>query len=313
MGEFSLIADIVQSLGDRAAGRWVRLGPGDDAAVIHQTAGWDAVASIDTLVEGTHFPANTPPNLLGYRAMMVALSDLAAMAATPRYVLVALTLPDAQHEWVQQLATGMAEAAALCDVYVCGGNLTRGPLSISLSVHGECPQGAAVTRDGACEGEGIYVSAALGGAAACVRNENFLVSSSLALPLKSELTLDQQAYYYPQARFDVVEQLATYASAAIDISDGLLQDLGHIAKASEVGLSVSSKLVPLHRHANLDDALGGGDDYQIACTSAVDIDGFIRIGDVVGLAGARHGSVLLDKQLVQNPNQQKGYDHFGID
>ena len=125
MDEFALIDTVLESLGDRAHGKWIATGPGDDSAVIDVTAGHQLVASIDTLIADVHFPASAPAQLVGYRAMMVALSDLAAMAATPRYVLVALNLEEPSADWCAALARGMRRAAEEADVYVCGGNFAR--------------------------------------------------------------------------------------------------------------------------------------------------------------------------------------------
>ena len=145
VNEFGLIDDITQALGDSATAPWVHVGIGDDAAVMRPRPGFDAVASIDTLVADVHFPMSAPADLIGYRALMVSLSDLAAMAALPRYALVALTLPELgsqiSPQWVQQLAQGMAMAAEETGTALCGGNLTRGALSISVSVHGEVSRG----------------------------------------------------------------------------------------------------------------------------------------------------------------------------
>ena len=249
MDEFSLIDEVVGALGAQAQGRWVSVGPGDDAAVVDVSAGHQVVSSIDTLVEGVHFPPNMPASLVGYRSLMVSLSDLAAMAATPRYVLVAMTLPSVDPAWVKQCAMGMARAAQVCDVYLCGGNFTRGALSITVSVHGEVPHGESVLRSGACAGDGIFVSGALGGAAACVRNGQW--------PDSLELSTLQQRYATPQARVDLCAQLRERASAAIDVSDGLLQDLRHLCRASALGAKVDSSLVPVFEGALLDDALYG--------------------------------------------------------
>lgn len=295
MDEFALIREVVTQLGDRAKGRWIDVGPGDDAAVISQTPDTQAVASIDTLVANVHFPATAPAELIGYRALMVSMSDLAAMAATPRYALVALTLPTADVPWVKKMAQGMAEAARACDTYICGGNFAKGELSITVSVHGEVPEGAAVRRDGAQKGDTIYVSGELGAAAACVRLAEFQISNGTLSPL-------QARYFRPRARLDLVTQLQNHCSAAIDISDGLLADLSHLCAASNVQGSVNSDLIPLHPHAKLRDALSGGDDYELLCTAAIAMPGMTPIGEISAGAG-----VFLDNQWVET----KGFNHFG--
>jgi thiamine-monophosphate kinase len=137
MDEFALIDAIVKALGDRAVGDWVRVGPGDDASVVAASEHHDIVSSIDTLVEGVHFPVQAPAELIGYRALMVSLSDLAAMAAVPRYVLVGITIPAINDDWAVALATGMRSAAERCDVYVCGGNIAQGPADRKSTV-AEC-------------------------------------------------------------------------------------------------------------------------------------------------------------------------------
>ena len=296
MDEFALIDRIISQLGERAQGRWVSLGPGDDAAVIDPSPRCQAVASIDTLVAGRHFPADAPAQFIGYRAMMVSLSDLAAMAATPRYVLIALTLPNADVAWVEAFAAGVHEAAVTTDVYVCGGNLAQGPLSITVSVHGEVPTGAALTRSGACPGDGLFVSGDLGGAAACVRQQDWF--------FKAPLSVQQRRYLRPQARFDLCDILRRAATAAIDVSDGLLADLTHLCRASAVGARLETALLPIVPDALLEDALYGGDDYQILCAAPADeLPPFTRIGTVTPQAG-----IWIDGQ----PASPRGYDHFSV-
>ena len=293
MDEFSLIDAAVAALGDRAAGGWIALGPGDDAAVIDQRPDHQAVASTDTLLGDVHFPASAPAARIGFRALMVSLSDLAAMAAEPRYVLVALTLPDGDAPWVSDLANGMAEAARAAGTYVCGGNFARGPMSITVTAVGDVPIGGAVTRAGARVDHGIYVSGALGGAAACVRLGYFDETDP-----EPEL---RERYFAPRARFDCGPVLRANASSAIDVSDGLLQDLGHILAASGVGAVLEGDAIPLTRGAALEDALRGGDDYEILCTAATPPKGFTRIGEVTREAG-----LLLDGKALQSD----GYQHF---
>ncbi|XOV83588.1 MAG: thiamine-phosphate kinase [bacterium] len=296
MDEFALIREVVRHLADRAQGPWVTLGPGDDAAVMRQSPGTDAVASIDTLVADVHFPASASPFHIGYRALMVSLSDLAAMAAVPRYVLVALTLPAAEVAWVGELAKGMAAAARACDTYICGGNVARGPLSITVSVHGEVPAGKAVTRSGAQPGDTLYVSGPLGLAAACVRQQSYVV--------QDELNALQRAYFLPQARFDLLEVLRADAHACIDISDGLLADAQHLAEASGVEINIFRKALALAQGVTLQDVLHGGDDYQILATAAVPLAGMVSLGEV---RSAQTGAGVSLDSVLQQP---QGYNHF---
>ena len=196
-GEFVLIEAIVAGLGDRAAGDWITLGPGDDAAVIAPSPGLSQVASIDTLLPDVHFPAMAPPRLIGYRSLMVSFSDLAAMGAEPRYCLVLPSIDLAAHgsTWIEGLAQGMAEAARELGVYVCGGNLTRGPLNIAVSVHGEVEPQRLLLRSGGSPGLSLAVTGPLGAAAACVRTGHMMPAQLEALtPL-------QAAYYRPRAAF----------------------------------------------------------------------------------------------------------------
>jgi thiamine-monophosphate kinase len=298
VNEFGLIDDITQALGDSATAPWVHVGIGDDAAVMRPRPGFDAVASIDTLVADVHFPMSAPADLIGYRALMVSLSDLAAMAALPRYALVALTLPELgsqiSPQWVQQLAQGMAMAAEETGTALCGGNLTRGALSISVSVHGEVEQGQAKLRSSGEPGQRLFVTGALGGAAACLRQQQHL---SVALDALSAM---QNAYYRPQARFDCRRDIQA-ASCAIDISDGLLQDLNHVLKASGCGADLRAAAIPLAAGASLEDALSGGDDYQLLFASAESVTTGVCIGELSSELGLR-----LDGKGVEI----HGYQHF---
>jgi thiamine-monophosphate kinase len=293
--EFALIDIIVDAMGDRAQGEWVHLGPGDDAAVITTTPGYDQVASIDVLVPDVHFPAKAPAFLIGYRALMVSLSDLAAMGASPRYCVVALTLNDAEDgSWLAELSRGMAVAARECGVYICGGNLTRGPLNIAVSVHGEVLRGGAVKRSGGRANDKLYVSGPLGGAGACVSQNRLL---PVQLKAMSEL---QKAYYQPQARFDWQRELSL-ASCAIDISDGLLQDLTHLVNASGCGAQLIEENIPLVAGASTADALGSSDDYQLLFASEQNHPDAFCIGKLCTEKG-----IWLNGQ----PVDAQGYKHF---
>ncbi|MEC7250055.1 MAG: thiamine-phosphate kinase [Pseudomonadota bacterium] len=298
VNEFAVIDTIASALGDSATAPWIRVGIGDDAAVMRARDGFDQVASIDTLVADVHFPTNAPPELIGYRALMVSLSDLAAMAAVPRYALVALTLPEVRgatcQQWVQRLASGMAVAAQQTNTALCGGNLSRGPLAISVSVHGEVEAGQARLRSTAAAGERVYVSGPLGSAAACVRTNQLLPVTADAL------TAQQHAYYRPAARFDCRADILA-ATSAIDISDGLLQDLAHVLEASGCGAELHAHDIPLGPGAELADALAGGDDYQLLFSSARPPATGICIGKLTHEPGIR-----LDGKDIP----ADGYQHF---
>ena len=256
MREFELIDALVAQFAETAEGGCLVTGIGDDSAVTRIPEGHQLVSSIDTLLAGTHFPADAHPREVGYRAMMVSLSDLAAMGATPLFVLLALTLPEDAADWATGFAAGAAEAARVAGTVIAGGNLTRGPLGASVSVHGSVPAGAAVLRSGARPGDHVYVSGHIGGAAAALRRA-----------FDDRVLVDR--FYRPRARVDLATDLRACASAAIDISDGLLQDLGHLARASGCRIDVQGRAIPVCPGATLEDALYGGDDYELCFTSAV--------------------------------------------
>ncbi|MEQ8691603.1 MAG: thiamine-phosphate kinase [Pseudomonadales bacterium] len=293
MDEFELIRRVVAELGEQTQAPQVVLGPGDDAAIIAPTPDWHMVASIDTQVADRHFPRTAPAELIGYRAVMASVSDLAAMAARPVYMLVALMLDEVDADWVMALTRGMKAAANDCQIALCGGNFSRGPLALTLSVHGEVPAGGGLLRSGARVGDVIQVSGPLGGAGACVRAGEFAVTA--------ELSLTQQRYFRPRARVDLSEQLRDTAHAAIDVSDGLLQDLQHLLTASQVGADLEAANIPVCPGASLEDALHGGEDYELLVAASTTLDGFTAIGRVVA-----QPSLTLDGRVVE----ARGYDHF---
>lgn len=299
MNEFELIDAIVAELGTAAKGPLVRVGPGDDAAVVEVPAGMEIVSSIDALVGDVHFPARAGAELIGYRAIMVSASDLAAMGAQDGFVLVGLNLPDDDADWVRALTVGMRRAVEQLDLRLVGGNIARGPLAIAVSVHGFAPRGQALLRSGARPGDRIWVTGELGGAAAA------LARGGLAdCACEGDLDALGRRYFMPCARMPEGIALRGRAHSAIDISDGLLQDLGHILDASGVGADLDSTRVPVAAGATLAQALSGGDDYELCftmaaappplsvpvhCIGAVVAERGLRIdGRTVAAAGFRH-------------------------
>lgn len=300
MNEFELIAEIIGGLAETTQGASVRVGPGDDAAVTDAPAAMQLVSSIDALVVNVHFPAAAGSTLVGYRALMVALSDLVAMGAQPGFALVALSLPELDVDWARGLARGMADAARDSGVCIVGGNIARGPLTIAVSVHGWVPIGASLLRGAATPGEQIYLTGVLGGAAAALARGDLGECVN-----ESDLDDLQRKYFLPQARLRAGVALRGVASSAIDVSDGLLQDLQHICAASGVGAEIHGEQIPLMSGASLAQALTGGDDYELCFTSSqppADLGTAVtRIGSIVAGSG-----VILDGRAVT----AAGYRHF---
>ncbi len=252
----------------------VQIGIGDDAAVLnlpHQQ-NQQLVVSVDTFIEGVHFPENTPADAIGHKALAVNLSDLAAMGAKPAWFTLALTLPEFNPTWLKNFSAGLKALANQHYIALIGGDTTRGKLSITIQVMGLIKSGKALLRNDAKPKDKIYITGNLGDAAiglAIIQNR---LDQSLS---QSASQFCQQALNYPQPQNTLSQIIKPYANACIDISDGLLQDLGHILKASQVGAQLDLDMIPLSKSAlelghkqALPYALSGGDDYQLLFTVA---------------------------------------------
>ena len=250
----------------------VRIGIGDDAAVLAPPSGQELAVAIDTLVEGVHFPRGTVPADIGWKALAVNLSDLAAMGASPAWALLALTLPNADAAFVEGFAEGFAKLAQPHRLALVGGDTTRGPLTVSVAVHGFVPPGQALTRAGARVGDAVLVTGTLGDAAAGLH-------ALQHPPRDDDSRAGLRAFLIerlnrPTPRLAVGAALRRQATACVDVSDGLLADLGHICTASSVAAEIeaawlprSSALLELHDDTTaLHFALSGGDDYELCFT-----------------------------------------------
>ena len=243
-------------------------GIGDDAAVLTVPPGQELVVCLDTLVAGVHFPDNTAAAAIAHKSLAVNLSDLAAMGATPAWATLALTLPENNSGWLDDFSRAFFALADRYRVQLVGGDTTRGPLSVTVQVHGLVSEGAALKRIGAKPGDRIFVTGTLGDA-------------GLALQLRENAADSlQQKLDYPEPRIEAGRVLAGQASAAIDISDGLLADLGHLLEADGLGATVQVEALPrsgafiaaLEKHGPdqpswfNDLPLGAGDDYELCFT-----------------------------------------------
>ena len=305
MDEFDLIR---RYFSRDASSRNVVVSVGDDGALLRPTDGYDQVQVIDTLVEGVHFPANVDAADIGYRVVAVNLSDIAAMGAVPRWMTLALTIWDKDEQWVERFASGLYAAAAEYEVALVGGDTTQGDAVVAtVHVTGEVEHDAALLRSGAQAGDTVYVTGTLGDAAA-----------GLAL-LQSDLADDElvQRFLRPQARIDEGRALQGRASAAIDISDGLVADLSKLAVASGVGAEIDIEKLPLSsamlnrydRGSAESFALTGGDDYELCFTAppgAVD-----ELASITAIGVVTDGDRVVcrrDGQIVEV--DASGYRHF---
>lgn len=303
--------------------RHTDLAVGDDAALIRPSAGMQLAISTDMLVAGTHFFADTDPEDLGWKTLAVNASDLAAMGAEPRWVVLAASLPAADEAWIAAFARGFFACSEAFGIDVIGGDTTRGPLNLCPTIFGEVPVGQAITRAGARPGDDLWISGAPGRAAlglAQLRGEATLAGADRADCLA--------ALHRPQPRVALGLALRGLASSLLDVSDGLLGDLAHILEQSAVGAVISAGALPL---APLEAACGdaalafractaGGDDYELLFTAPV-----ARRAEVGALAERLHlplhriGSItpaeqglrLRDHDGQLRPLAANGYDHFG--
>ena len=315
-GEFELIARHFARLtpprGD------VALGVGDDAALLTPRPGHPLVVTVDTLIEGVHFFADCPPAALGHKALAVNLSDLAAMGAEPAWALLALTLPCADEAWVAEFARGFGDLARAHGVALSGGDTCRGPLAVSITALGQVPTGQALRRAGAQAGDGVYVSGELGAAGLAVRARRGEIALPAPLVAHAAQRLD-----WPQPRVALGLALRGLASAAIDVSDGLLADLGHVCAAGGVGARLDLAAMPLPDGAlalaSPDELLGLGDDYELCFTVPPTHEAAVSaLGERLGLALTRIGQIeaepglrLVDAAGEASAVAARGHDHFG--
>ena len=317
MGEFDLIARYFQRPVTRAA-----LGVGDDCALLRPAAGMQLAVSSDMLVEGRHFLSTVDPRKLGHKALAVNLSDLAACGARPLAFTLALALPAADPAWLAPFAEGLL---ALADAHGCelvGGDTTRGPLNICITVFGEVPQGQALLRSGAQAGDDLYASGSLGDARLAL--EVFRGTQAVPAEVFAQTRARMET---PTPRVALGLALRGVATSAIDVSDGLLGDLGHVLAASRLGAQIDARAARsllacpsdgLTPEQVLDLVLAGGDDYELLFTAPPSARGMVkgasiqaatvvsRIGSIVAAPGLRvleHDGRAVDGRFAS-------FDHF---
>ena len=313
-GEFSLIDAIARRVPARND---VVLGIGDDAAILAVPAGRQLVVAMDTLNAGMHFPDGTAPADIGWKALAVNLSDLAAMGARPAWCTLSLSLPGSDAGWVDGFLDGFLPLAALHDVALVGGDTTRGPLSVCVTAHGLVEPGRALRRDGARVGDDVWVTGTPGDAAGALAQWRAGGERDAALGAR----LDR-----PTPRVEAGLALVGVAHAAIDVSDGLLADLGHVCAASGVGAEIELDALPASPMlaAAFDPGqrrvlqCTGGDDYELCFTLARERRGDMAdVAEAVGVAMTRIGRIVagdavvaLDADGRRWTPQRRGFEHF---
>ncbi len=321
IGEFELINRYFLR---HQTGNGVVLGVGDDCALLQPPAGRQLAVSMDTLVADVHFPADADPELIAERALRVNLSDLAAMGAEPLWFTLGLTLTEADSDWLEAFSRGLFACAEHYGCRLVGGDTTRGPLSITIQVQGAVEPGAALLRSAAEAGDRIFVTGTLGDGAAALA-----VIQGRAAVGESNAGYFRDCFYRPRPRLAEAAYLRGLAHSALDVSDGLLADLGHICRQSGLGARLQLEQLPLSdplRELCADDtdqtralawALAGGDDYQLCFTlpeAALDeLQTLIVAGKLeateIGVMTAEAG---IDCRLHGAPYlpEQAGYRHF---
>lgn len=320
MDEFSLIEKYFKplgevSLGNQSASPNVVMGIGDDCALLNSKPGHELAVSLDTLVAGVHFLENVNPVDLGYKALAVNLSDLAAMGAEPAWFTLGLSLPEKDERWLQDFVHGLSLLARQYQMPLVGGDTTKGPLTISVQVAGWVPQGQAIKRSAAQVGDDIYVTGELG----------WPKLGLDALQGKSDLSdadfnQAQQHLLRPEPQLVFAQQGRQYLAAGIDISDGLFADLGHILKASQVGARLNIASIPIAQPLKSlapeqrFEALSFGDEYQLLFTATTHNKNAIKaIAHRCGVQIAKIGEITAANTLVDENGQvitAQGYKHF---
>ncbi len=319
LGEFDLIAKYFTRPTPQAV-----LGVGDDCALLQPSPGMLWAISSDMLVEGRHFLPTVRPERLGHKALAVNLSDLAACGARPVAFTLALAMPRVDEPFVAGLAQGLHALAAEHQVELVGGDTTAGPLNICITVFGEVPPGQALRRDGARAGDTLWVSHPLGGGIGDARLALEVFRGDLSLPPEGFERV-RAAMEQPQPRVALGLALRGLATAAIDLSDGLIGDLGHVLHRSAVGATIDVDRLPIGtvlatqpRARQLDCALAGGDDYELLFTAPADADAAVLAAGEAAAVGVRcigriesaAGLRLVDGRGRPLALALQGFDHF---
>ena len=315
MNEFELIEQLIRGFGDLTQADFIATGAGDDAAVVDLPDDQQLVVSTDTLVPDVHFPSDARGDLVGFRSVAINVSDLAAMGAAPLGMTVAVTIDSLDSDWIQRFAHGIAIAAREFNVKVLGGNLARGPLNITVTIHGSVPTGRALLRSQAQIGDDIWLTGTLGATHAFLDDRtNPQTSIETLLSRRDECAVAR--YFLPHPRMEFAAKVRDVVHGAIDVSDGLASEMVHLTKASRCGASICLNGLPVWRGLNAMDVVGPDDSYELLFTA--------HEGDraeILEAAFSTYTPVVIIGEVVADQNvgytldgeaviPQTGFDHF---
>ncbi|MFM7482368.1 MAG: thiamine-phosphate kinase [Candidatus Methylopumilus sp.] len=293
------------------------LGIGDDAAIINVQKNHQLVISSDMLIETIHFLKNTNPSHLGWKSLAVNLSDIAAMGGMPKWATLSISLPKINHVWLKKFSEGFFKCANQFGIDLVGGDTTKGPLSISITIMGEIKKNQGLLRSGAKINDDIWVTGQLGLASMGLANLQGQLKLTPSLKIKCIRALE-----IPCPKISLGSHLSGYANSCIDISDGLIQDLGHILKASKVGASLLLNNMPcekfIHTSKQYQFALNGGDDYELLFTANKKNRAYIKKiakktntpVTMIGSITKKKGLSIFNEQGKSIKFNSKGFDHF---
>ncbi|WP_412725974.1 thiamine-phosphate kinase [Alteromonas sp. D210916BOD_24] len=319
MKEFDLIGRYFSDCGHKR--KDVVIGVGDDCAVTTVPENQQLAVTTDTLVAGVHFLNDAPAKSVAYKTVAVNLSDLAAMGAEPAWISLSLSLPDINEAWLDDFASGLYELTQYYSVQLIGGDTVKGPMAMTITAQGFIPPGSELTRSGAKPGDWVYVTGTLGDAGAGLD----ILQGKLEVSGEAKDVLINR-HYFPTPRVAVGTAIRRIATSCIDISDGLISDLGHILKASNCGANVHVEKLPLSRALTsavepeqaIEYALSAGDDYELIFTVGEEQRGNLEtslastnvkatcIGQLTGQSGAL--SLFKDSEKF-TPKNTSGYEH----
>lgn len=315
MDEFTVIDEFFKSITSNRS-NLVNQSIGDDAAIISLPFNSELLISTDTLVEGVHFLKDWPADVVAYKSLAASVSDIAAMAGQATWCSLALTLPKLDRVWLADFSKGFARALSQFNMDLIGGDMTQGPPTISITVHGLAPKGKAVKRSGAQIDDDIYITGTLGA-------PSYAVSQLRKVAYTSKI---YQKLFYPTPQLRYADILQKFATSAIDISDGLSSDLSHILKASKVGATIQEVQLPLACHLETlvpnDEKcalmLNSGDEYELCFTvphaykkpfEKQLLESQLKCFHI-GQITSELGLLLIDKSLNQKTIEANGFKHF---